>query len=84
MYDQYLCYPSKGLQLILNGGNPSTFKSIIANPADAASRVRNDFPGQTDRESESDPANRKCLTHTANLTRSRRATTNALTTPATT
>ncbi|HEX4794924.1 MAG TPA: hypothetical protein VH370_14080 [Humisphaera sp.] len=49
MYDSLLCFPSKGLQLVFNAGNPSTFQSIIANPADAASRVRNDFPGQTDK-----------------------------------
>ena len=49
MYDSYLCYPSKGLQLVLVGREPDKLGMIIANPADAASLTRNEFPGQTDK-----------------------------------
>lgn len=49
MHKVYLCYPSKGLQLALTGREPDKLGLIIANPADAASLTRNDFPGQTDK-----------------------------------
>jgi hypothetical protein len=51
LYETYLEYPSKGLQLILAGGHASagTLGMIIANPGDAASRIQNSFPGQTDK-----------------------------------
>jgi hypothetical protein len=50
LYDTYLCYLSKGLQLVLVGREPpDSFGLIIANPGDAASLTRNDFPGQTDK-----------------------------------
>jgi hypothetical protein len=49
MHDSYLCYPSKGLQLVLVGREPDKLGTIIANPSDAASATRNEFLGQTDK-----------------------------------
>jgi hypothetical protein len=49
MYDEYLCYASKGLQLVLKGPGPGTLGMIIANPGDAISLTRNEFPGQTNK-----------------------------------
>lgn len=49
LHGSYLCYPSKGLQLVLVGREPNKLGMIIANPADASSLVRNEFPGQTDK-----------------------------------
>ena len=49
MHDEYLCYPSKGLQLVLGGREPDKLGMIIANPSDAASATRNEFLGQTDK-----------------------------------
>jgi hypothetical protein len=37
-----------GLQLVLGGREPDNLGMIIANPYDAASLTRNEFPGQTD------------------------------------
>lgn len=48
MHGVYLTYPSKGLQLVLVGHEPDKLGLIIANPSDAASLTRNEFPGQTD------------------------------------
>jgi hypothetical protein len=49
MHDVYLCYPSKGLQLVLVGREPDKLGMIIANPMDAPSLTRNEFPGRTDK-----------------------------------
>jgi hypothetical protein len=46
LHDTYLGYLSKGLQLALGGDE---LGMIIANPSDAASLVRNEFPGQTEK-----------------------------------
>ena len=45
----YLTWASKGLQLVLVGREPDKLGMIIANPADAGSLTRNEFPGQTDK-----------------------------------
>jgi len=45
----YLCYPSRGLQLILVGREPDRLGMIIANPMDLVALTRNEFPGQTDK-----------------------------------
>lgn len=47
LHDSYLCYPSKGLQLVLVGREPDKLGTIIANPMDASMLTRNEFPGQT-------------------------------------
>lgn len=50
LHKVYLNYPSMGLQLVLNGPGPEgreTLGTIIANPWDAASLTRRDFPGGT-------------------------------------
>lgn len=49
LHNSYLCYPSKGLQLVLVGREPDKLEQIIANPFDAANLTRNDFPGRTDK-----------------------------------
>lgn len=49
LHKVYLCYPSKGLQLVLVGREPDKLGMIIANPSDAASLTRNDFRGRTDK-----------------------------------
>lgn len=50
LHKVYLNYPSLGLQLVLNGRGPKgreTLGLIIANPWDAASLTRREFPGGT-------------------------------------
>ncbi|MCY2968976.1 MAG: hypothetical protein NT069_36015 [Planctomycetota bacterium] len=47
LHGVYLNYPSKGLQLVLVGLPRDTLGMIIANPWDAASLTRRDFPGRT-------------------------------------
>ncbi|MBX3438975.1 MAG: hypothetical protein KF861_15900 [Planctomycetaceae bacterium] len=49
LHESYLCYPSKGLQLVLAGREPDMLGMIIVNPSDAASLTRNDFHGRTDK-----------------------------------
>ncbi len=49
LFGEYFNYSSLGLQLVLTGREPDKLGMIIANPSDAASRTRNDFPGQTDK-----------------------------------
>lgn len=47
-FDVYLGYPSQGFQLVMAGPG-ETFGFVIANPMDAASLTRHEFPGQTDK-----------------------------------
>jgi len=49
LHEVYLNYASKGLQLVLVGREPNKLGMIIANPYDAASLTRHEFPGQTDK-----------------------------------
>ena len=49
LHDTYLGYLSLGLQLVTGGPELDKLEMIIANPSDAASHVRNDFPGETDK-----------------------------------
>jgi hypothetical protein len=49
LHEEYLGYPSKGLQLSLGGREADKLGWIVANPGDAASLVQHDFRGQTDK-----------------------------------
>ncbi len=49
LHDTYLGYLSMGLQLVTGGPELDELEMIIANPGDAASNVRHEFPGQTDK-----------------------------------
>ncbi|GAA4421754.1 hypothetical protein [Bremerella cremea] len=48
LFNDYLCYPSLGMQLVLTGREPDKLGMIIANPADAANLRKNPFPGRTE------------------------------------
>ncbi|MEW4451483.1 hypothetical protein AB1L30_02250 [Bremerella sp. JC817] len=48
LLNDYLCYPSLGMQLVLTGREPDKLGMIIANPADAANLQKNPFPGRTE------------------------------------